>query len=136
AAACLKGGALDAPAAQLPAVGGEVGQACLGLFAPGEMVLERFRVQRMAVADLDPQPLQEGGVDRFRGPGRARFGSVLGQLASPCRIEFLLCADLYFVQAPDTILGPSGGGLPDAGDVVCIVAVRAPCRLGQLAPEV
>src|SRR6266487_6680373 len=72
---------LDPPATQLPAIGGQVGEPCLRFGRPGEMMLERFGAERVSVADLDPQPLEEGGIDRLRGSRGPGFGGVLGELA-------------------------------------------------------
>src|SRR5579864_7707719 len=62
----LGGRPFDAPAAELAAVRGQLVEPRLRLLGPGEAVLEGFRAQRVPVADLDAEPLQERGIDRDR----------------------------------------------------------------------
>src|SRR5207249_6837028 len=99
---------LDPPAAQLPAVGGEVRQSRLGLRRPGEVMLEGPGAEGMTVPDLDPESLQERGIDRLRGASRPRLRGMLSELARPVRLELFLRSNLHLVQASDPVLGPSG----------------------------
>jgi len=62
-------------------------------------MLERLGAERMAVADLDPEPLEEGGVDRLRGARRARLRGMLRQLTGARGLKFFLRLDLDLVQA-------------------------------------
>ena len=75
------------------------------------MVLEGFGAERVPVADLDAQPLQESGIDGLRGSRRPGFSRVLGELAGAGRVELFLGANLDLVEPPDTILGPTRRGL-------------------------
>src|SRR6266550_759607 len=129
---------LDAPAAQLPAVGGEVRQPRLGFRRPGEVMLEGLRAERMAISDLDSEPLQKGGVDRLRGASRARLRRVLSELACPARRELFLRPAFHFVEAADPVLGPAGRGLARRSGVLIMVAVRlhrCPDHLGRVHLE-
>src|SRR5207248_8572842 len=102
-------GPLHAPAAQLATVGREPFEPGLRLRRPGEVVLEGLGTERMAVPDLDPEPLQEGGVDRLAGAGGPRRGGVLRQLPGPGRVELLARPDLDLVEPAQAVLGPAGG---------------------------
>src|SRR5207245_11253447 len=115
---------LHAPATQLAAVGGEVRQARLSLRRPGEVMLEGLGAERVPVPDLDPEPLQEGGVDGLGGARRARLCRVLSQFAGPARLELFLGADLHLVEAADPVLGPAGRGLARLVAVPTRVSVR------------
>src|SRR5689334_8801012 len=104
----LGGGPLDAPAARLAAVGGELLEAGLRLWRPGEAMLEGLRAQWVAVADLDPESFEKRGIDRLGGAGGSRLRGVLRQLAGPGGLELLLGANLDFVEPANTVLGPPG----------------------------
>ncbi len=92
-------------------------------------MFEGLGAERVPVSDLDPEALQEGGVDGLGGARRARLCRVLSQLARPARLELFLGADLHLVEAADPILGPPGCGLPRLVAVCGMVAVHLHSRL-------
>src|SRR5437762_12698128 len=101
-------------------------------------MLEGLRAERMAISDLDSEPLQKGGVDRLRSASRARLRGVLSELACPARRELLLRPDFHFVEAADPIRGPAGRGLAHASGDLLMVAVRLhrrPDHLGRVPLE-
>src|SRR5437868_14855968 len=89
-------------------------------------MLERLRAERMAVADLDAEPLQEGRVDGFARPRRPRLGGMLGQLAGAGRLELLLGPNLDLVQSSNAVLGPAGRRVPRHCAVALAMAVALP----------
>ena len=71
-------------------------------------MLEGFGAERMSVADLDAEALQEGRIDRLRGSRRPGFGRVLRQFAGAGGVELFLGPDFHLVEAADSVLGPPG----------------------------
>src|SRR5881397_456493 len=95
-------------------------------------MLEGLGAERMTVSDLDPEPLQKGGIDRLRGASRARFGGMLSELARPAWLELFFRSNFHLVEAADPVLGPPGRGLAGFGAVLIMVAVRLHGRLDDL----